>query len=400
MAEFIEPFRVEPGSPVTLAKDFDPGFRAGVTKKDGEQLLRRGVELLAEYQDRLAAQDTYGVLVVLQALDAAGKDGTIRHVMSGVNPQGVRVESFKVPSAEELDHDFLWRYARRLPARGQIGIFNRSHYEEVLVVRVHPENLDRQKLPRAATGKGIWKRRYREINDWERYLSDNGFKVVKLFLNLSKEEQRIRFLRRIDLADHNWKFSAGDARERQHWDEYQTAFSEMLSNTSTEWAPWYVIPADRKWFARIAAAAVIGHTLVELDPRYPKLDPEARRSLLEAKAELEAEAPRGTAPDPFEDGVRPEWLTGLSAASRSSGSVLRPASAGRTTPRPSPRCYEALMSIASRCADRFGALSVVTERAVELAVSRNGRRYVATAAACAATHRRVIRRSFRRPSST
>ena len=301
MAEFIAPFRVEPGSRVALAKDFDPGFTGGVTKTDGADLLRRGVERLAEYQDRLAAQDTYGVLVVLQALDAAGKDGTIRHVMSGVNPQGVRVESFKVPSAEELDHDFLWRYARRLPARGEIGIFNRSHYEEVLVVRVHPENLDRQKLPRAATGKGIWKRRYREINDWERYLSDNGFKVVKLFLNLSREEQRIRFLRRIDLADHNWKFSASDVREREHWDEYQRAFSEMLSSTSTEWAPWYVIPADRKWFARIAAAAVIGHTLVELDPRYPKLDPEARRSLLEAKAELEAEAPAGAAPDPFED---------------------------------------------------------------------------------------------------
>ncbi|MGZ4393944.1 MAG: polyphosphate kinase 2 family protein [Gaiellaceae bacterium] len=304
LAEFIEPFRVEPGSRVALAKDFDPAFTGGVTKKDGQELLRRGVELLAEYQERLAAQDTYGLLVVLQALDAAGKDGTIRHVMSGVNPQGVRVESFKVPSAEELDHDFLWRYARRLPARGQIGIFNRSHYEEVLVVRVHPENLDRQKLPSAATGKGIWKRRYREINDWERYLSDNGFKVVKLFLNLSKEEQRIRFLRRIDLDDHNWKFSASDVRERRHWDEYQTAFSEMLSHTSTEWAPWYVIPADRKWFARIAAAAVIGHTLIELDPRYPRLDPEARQTLLEAKAELEAEAPKGSAPDPEDRSAR------------------------------------------------------------------------------------------------
>ena len=260
-----------------------------MTKKEGVEILGRGVELLAEYQERLAAQDTYGVLVVLQALDAAGKDGTIRHVMSGVNPQGVRVSSFKVPSAEELDHDFLWRYAKRLPARGEIGIFNRSHYEEVLVVRVHPENLEREKLPRAAKGKGVWKRRYREINDWERYLSDSGFKIVKLFLNLSKEEQRLRFLRRIDLPDHNWKFSAGDVRERQHWDEYQKAFSEMLSSTSTEWAPWYVIPADHKWFARIAAAAVIGHTLIELDPKFPKVDPEARRLLLEARAELEAE---------------------------------------------------------------------------------------------------------------
>ena len=190
------------------------------------------------------------MLVVLQALDAAGKDGTIRHVMSGVNPQGVDVHSFKVPSSKELDHDYLWRYAQRLPARGQIGIFNRSHYEEVLVVRVHEELLERQKLPKNSRGAGIWKRRYREINDWERYLTDNGIKVVKLFLNLSKEEQRARFLRRIDLPDHNWKFSAADVREREYWDDYQKAFSEMLSHTSTEWAPWHVIPADRKWYAR------------------------------------------------------------------------------------------------------------------------------------------------------
>ena len=194
--EFVEPFRVEPGSKVRLAKDFDPRFKAGIRKKkDGVALLQQGIELLAEYQARLAAQDTYGVLVVLQALDAGGKDGTIRHVMSGVNPQGVSVHGFKVPSAEELDHDYLWRYARQLPARGEIGIFNRSHYEEVLVVRVHPENLDRQKLPREAKRKDVWKRRYREINEWERYLVENGFRIVKLFLNLSKEEQRIRFLR-------------------------------------------------------------------------------------------------------------------------------------------------------------------------------------------------------------
>jgi len=302
LAEFIEPFRVEPGSKVTLAKRFDPGFKKGVeSKKQGQELLANGIELLAEYQSRLYAQGTHAVLVVLQALDAAGKDGTIRHVMSGVNPQGVAVHSFKVPSSEELDHDYLWRYQKSLPGRGMIGIFNRSHYEEVLVVRVHKQLLERQKLPKGPRGSAFWKQRYREINDWERYLSENGIKVVKLFLNLSREEQRIRFLRRIDLADHNWKFSASDVREREHWDEYQRAFSEMLSSTSTEWAPWYVIPADRKWFARIAAAAVIGHTLVELDPRYPKLDPEARRSLLEAKAELEAEAPAGAAPDPFED---------------------------------------------------------------------------------------------------
>ena len=300
IADFVKAFRVEPGAKVTLAKDFDPGYKADfMTKQDGVELLERGVQLLAEYQTRLAAQDTYGVLVCLQALDAGGKDGTIRHVMSGVNPQGVSVNSFKVPSAEELDHDFLWRYTRRLPARGEIGIFNRSHYEEVLVVRVHPEILERQHLPAEAMGKHIWRRRYEEINGWERYLCDNGFKVVKLFLNLSNEEQRIRFLRRIDLPDHNWKFSSHDVAERQYWDDYQEAFSEMLSHTSTAWAPWYVIPADHKWFARIAAGAVIAHTLIELDPRYPVVDDETRADLAKVKNALEEAAPEGAAADPF-----------------------------------------------------------------------------------------------------
>jgi PPK2 family polyphosphate:nucleotide phosphotransferase len=220
--------------------------------------------------------------------------------MSGVNPQGVSVHGFKIPSSEELDHDFLWRYAKSLPERGKIGIFNRSYYEEVLVVRVHPEILDRQKLPKAAKRRDIWKRRYRDINDWERYLTDNGFKIVKIFLNLSKEEQRTRFLRRIDLPDHNWKFSANDVRERKYWDDYQKAFSEMLSNTSTEWAPWHVIPADRKWFARIAAGAVIVNALMEIDPRFPVVSDAARKDLLEVKKELEAEAPKGAAADPFE----------------------------------------------------------------------------------------------------
>src|SRR3954466_4116542 len=288
IAEFIEPFRVEPGSKVVLDKHFDPAFKTG-KKKRGEELLAEGVRLLSEYQSRLAAQDEWGVLVVFQALDAAGKDGAIRHVMSGVNPQGVSVHSFKVPSAEELDHDFLWRYAQRLPARGQIGIFNRSHYEEVLVVRVHPENLERQKLPATARRRDVWKRRYGEINDWERHLTDNGFRVVKLFLNLSWEEQRQRLLRRIDLPDHNWKFSEADLRERQLWDDYQHAFSEVLSHTSTEWAPWYVIPADRKWFARIGAAAVLVHTRMDIDPRFPTVDDETRRSLLDIRAALEAE---------------------------------------------------------------------------------------------------------------
>ncbi|MGE3289466.1 MAG: PPK2 family polyphosphate kinase [Pseudonocardia sp.] len=300
IAEFIDPLRVRPGHTVRLDRDFDPAFRSAMVprKRDGVELLTTGISLLADYQARLAAQDTYGVLVCLQALDAGGKDGTIRHVMSGVNPQGVHVSSFKVPSSEELDHDYLWRYAQRLPARGDIAIFNRSHYEEVLVVRVHPEHLDRQKLP-SRSRRQIWKRRYQEINNWERYLAENGFRVVKLFLNLSKEQQRIRFLRRLDLADHNWKFSGADVHERAHWDDYQTAFSEMLSATSTEWAPWYVIPADRKWFARICAAAVIAHTLMDIDPQFPQVSDEARRGLEDIRRELMAEAPEGAAADPY-----------------------------------------------------------------------------------------------------
>jgi PPK2 family polyphosphate:nucleotide phosphotransferase len=300
IADFIKPFRVKPGSKVSLGRDFDPAFKFRVKKKtDGVRLLDEGRELLTEYQARLAAQDTWGVLVVLQALDAAGKDGTIKHVMSGVNPQGVAVHSFKTPSTEELDHDFLWRYARRLPSRGEIGIFNRSHYEEVLVVRVHPEILARQKLPKQATKGGVWQRRYRQINDWERYLTENGIRVVKIFLNLSKEEQRTRFLRRLDLADHNWKFSTSDVREREYWDDYQTAFSEMLSHTSTEWAPWYVIPADRKWFSRIGAAGVLINALAEIDPRFPKVTAHRREELADIKQELEAQAPEGAAADPY-----------------------------------------------------------------------------------------------------
>jgi len=306
IARVIEPFRVTPGTNVKLAKDYDPGFKAGIDKKkDGVGLLNDGIELLSEYQQRLAAEATRGVVVVLQALDAAGKDGTIRHVMSGVNPQGVRVESFKIPSARELDQDFLRRYQERLPARGEIGIFNRSHYEEVLVVRVHPQNLVRQKLPAETREHHVWKHRFHAINEWERYLTDNGFRVVKIFLNLSKEEQRIRFLRRLDLPEHNWKFSSHDLEERGYWDVYQHAFSEMFTHTSTEWAPWHVIPADRKWFARVAAGAVIANALIELDPRYPTLDEDALRDLQEAKRRLEADAPDGAAPDPFEAAAVP-----------------------------------------------------------------------------------------------
>jgi len=317
LLELIEALRVPPGKTVQLHHDFDPGYKAGwLHKREGRQMLELGVELLAEYQDRLAADASRGLLVVLQGIDAAGKDGTIRHVMSGVNPQGVTVHSFKVPSKEELAHDFLWRYGRALPARGQIGIFNRSHYEEVLVVRVHPDQLANEQLPgaqAAADGDGdahrepghdIWRRRFRDINGWERHLSDSGLRIVKLFLNLSKEEQRRRFLKRIDLAEKNWKFSSADARERAFWDDYQHAFSQMLSHTSTEWAPWHVIPADHKWFARIAVSAVIVQALVELDPQYPSVSDDDRRALAEAKSQLEAEAPAGAPADPFAAGSR------------------------------------------------------------------------------------------------
>jgi PPK2 family polyphosphate:nucleotide phosphotransferase len=249
------------------------------------------VDLLAQYQDRLAAQDTFGVLLVLQGLDASGKDSTIKHVMSGVNPQGVEVRAFKQPSAEELDHDFLWRHQRALPGRGRIGIFNRSHYEEVLVVRVHPEMLAAERMPDPGNpGKSsVWDRRYREINDWERYLVDNGIHVVKVMLNVSKREQAKRFLKRIDHPDKNWKFSPSDVRERRHWDEYQHAFDDMLRQTSTKWAPWYVVPADHKWFSRLATAAVLVRALSAIDPRYPPADPAAREEMTKARAGLVAE---------------------------------------------------------------------------------------------------------------
>ncbi|WP_425836978.1 polyphosphate kinase 2 family protein [Streptomyces fractus] len=315
IAEFIAPLRVEPGAKVHLSKDFDPAGTSGLkNKRQGRELLGEGVTLLADHQRRLAAEGKYGVLLCLQALDAGGKDGTIRHVMSGVNPQGVRVAGFKVPSHDELSHDYLWRYTCALPRRGEIGIFNRSHYEEVLVVRVHPELLDRQRLPGRGRGgkdgqdlkggKALWRRRFREINEWERYLTDNGFRLVKMFLNLSKEEQRVRFLKRIDVPERNWKFSAADARERGHWDDYQEAFEDMLSATSTRWAPWYVVPADHKWYARTCAAAVLAHTLMDIDPRYPVIDDEARHELELEKRQLEKEAPSGAAADPFTSGRR------------------------------------------------------------------------------------------------
>jgi PPK2 family polyphosphate:nucleotide phosphotransferase len=300
IAELIEPFRVPPGTEVVLGRDHDPHATAPfAAEEDAEGLLETGVDLLAHFQSRLAAQDTNGVLVVFQALDAGGKDSTIKHVMSGVNPQGVVVHSFKAPSAEELDHDYLWRFQQRAPARGQIAIFNRSHYEDVIVGQVHEGILERQKLPASALEGDVFARRYRQINDWERHLSENGFSVVKLFLNLSKEEQRRRFLRRIDYPEKNWKFNADDVKTREHWDTYQTAFSRVLSNTSTEWAPWYVLPADHKWYLRVAAAAVIVNTLAAIDPQYPSVSDEARRALAGAKAQLMGQAPPGVPADPI-----------------------------------------------------------------------------------------------------
>lgn len=291
LAKIVKHCRIDKPDKFKLA-DFDPAESFGLST-DIEQvraILADGVARLEEMQERLYAHGRWAVLIVLQGIDAAGKDGTIRHVMSGVNPQGVSVSSFKVPSAEELAHDYLWRYARRLPERGRIGIFNRSYYEEVLVVRVHPDLAAAERVPGDGTKRALWSRRYREINDWERYLVDNGIRVVKLFLNISKEEQRARFLKRIDRPDKNWKFSAADARERQYWADYQRAYSEMLSHTSTEWAPWYVLPADHKWFTRVCAAAVIADTLIRIGPQYPAASPAQRRDLLQAKAELAAEA--------------------------------------------------------------------------------------------------------------
>jgi PPK2 family polyphosphate:nucleotide phosphotransferase len=304
IASFIAPFKVEPGRRVRLPKDFDPTGSREVDVSEAKQILRQGVDLLAEYQARLAAQDIYGVVVVLQAMDAAGKDGTIRHVMSGVNPQGVQVSSFKVPSSEDLDHDYLWRYAKKLPERGNIGIFNRSYYEEVLVVRVHPTILANQKMPPKSKGRGIWDRRFREINDWEHYLTDQGYRFVKMFLNVSKEEQRRRFLSRIDEPEKNWKFSGNDAKERPYWDDYQNAFSDVLTNTSTAWAPWWVVPADDKPFARVVAAGILANALIDIDPRYPKVSAGAQAQLQQAKEALEEQAPPGVARDPIEEELK------------------------------------------------------------------------------------------------
>lgn len=281
---------VEPGSTISLKKEYDPGYTADFLEKgEAKDLLDEGITKLAELQDKLYAQNTHALLIVIQAMDAAGKDGVIKHVMSGLNPQGVQVTSFKAPSAEELDHDYLWRCYKALPERGRIGIFNRSYYEEVLVVRVHPEFLKRQQLPPDAIDKKIWARRFEEINNFEKYLVSNGTVVLKFFLNVSQKEQKKRFLERIDLPEKNWKFSTADAQERAHWNEYMEAYEDMLNNTSTKWAPWYVIPADKKWYTRIAVGAVMLHTLQGLELEYPTVDEDHKKELLKAKRILENE---------------------------------------------------------------------------------------------------------------
>jgi PPK2 family polyphosphate:nucleotide phosphotransferase len=283
-----EPFRITDGKSFRL-KQIDPAGTLNYDADDkprAEQALSAGVELLAKLQDKLYAQDRWAVLIIFQAMDAAGKDGAIKHVMSGVNPQGCEVSSFKAPSAEELDHDFLWRCAKRVPERGRIGIFNRSYYEETLVVRVHPNFLAGQKLPPELKGKDVWKRRYHDITNFERYLSHNGIMVLKFFLHVSKEEQRQRFLARIDDPAKNWKFSVNDAREREHWDEYMEAYEDTIRNTATKHAPWYVIPADNKWFTRVVVAAAIVTNLNALDLKYPTLKDEELQGLEDARKAL------------------------------------------------------------------------------------------------------------------
>jgi PPK2 family polyphosphate:nucleotide phosphotransferase len=287
----LKEIMVPPGRKVSLKKDYDPDFTGGYKDRTGAvEQLASNVERLAGLQEKLYAQDIYALLLIFQARDAAGKDGAIKHVLSGVNPQGCHVTSFKAPSAEELDHDYLWRAARSLPARGMIGIFNRSYYEEVLVVRVHSELLQRQKLPGSVGSDDFWKRRFAEMNNFEKYLVDNGIVVLKFFLNVSREEQRQRFLARIDEAEKNWKFSLADCSERSLWNDYQHAYDEMLSHTSKPWAPWFVIPADKKWFARLAISQTICAALEALDLKFPETNEKRRRELLEIRKELVREA--------------------------------------------------------------------------------------------------------------
>jgi PPK2 family polyphosphate:nucleotide phosphotransferase len=282
----LQKYLVQPNSTMRW-KDYDPDDTGKYqSKEEVAEKLRRDTERLAKYQDILYAQNTYGVLLVVQALDAAGKDSLIKHVFSGVNPQGCQVVSFKQPSQEELDHDYLWRISQKLPNRGNLGIFNRSYYEEVLITRVHKSILDRQQLPDEARTKNIWKCRFEEINAFEQYLVRNGIIILKVYLNASKEEQRKRFLERIDNPDKNWKFSLSDAEERHHWDDYMKAYQDMFSHTSTEWAPWYIVPANNKWYTHVVVSDLLVQTLKNLKLRYPVVNKEHRERLQKAKALL------------------------------------------------------------------------------------------------------------------
>jgi PPK2 family polyphosphate:nucleotide phosphotransferase len=291
LSSLIKPYRVEDGRDFRL-KRYSPADTGGFSaeyKSNAKELLQRGIEFLAEEQDKLYAQDRWALLLIFQAMDAAGKDGTIKHVMSGINPQGVQVFSFKSPSAEDLDHDFMWRTMRCLPERGRIGIFNRSYYEEVLVVKVHPEFLKAQHLPESLVTKDIWDDRYDDIRNIERYLTRNGVAIRKFFLNVSKGEQKKRFMSRLDEPEKNWKFSSADVKERQCWDDYQDAYEKMIRKTSSKDAPWFVIPADNKWFARLMVGAVVAEALLSLDLAYPVVGEEKKKELAKARQLLQSE---------------------------------------------------------------------------------------------------------------
>jgi len=286
-SKLLKPFRIEHGKHFRL-KDHDPAHTAGVhSKAQAEKLLEEGVLKLADLQDKLYAQDSWALLLVIQAMDAAGKDGVIKHVMSGINPQGCQVYSFKAPSAEELDHDYMWRTMMRMPERGRIGIFNRSYYEEVLVVRVHPQLLEAERIPPSLITKNVWEDRFEDICAFERYLTRNGVVVRKFFLNVSKKEQKRRFLARLDEPEKNWKFSAADIKERACWDDYMNAFEDMIRHTATPDAPWYVIPADNKWFTRIAVAEAVVETLEGLKLSYPNVSADKAKELAAARHLLE-----------------------------------------------------------------------------------------------------------------
>ena len=287
---YVRPFRVATGKGFHL-KDFDPGDTRGLQldKNEAAGLLQQGTEWLAEEQSMLYAQDRWSLLLIFQAMDAAGKDGTIKHVMSGVNPQGCQVFSFKQPSREDLDHDFLWRYAKCLPERGRIGIFNRSYYEEVLVVRVHPDILERQRLPPPLVSKHIWDERLADIARFEDYLTRQGTVILKFFLHVSRKEQKKRFMERLDRPDKHWKFSASDVRERGFWDDYMHAFQEAIRATASDQAPWYVVPADNKWFTRLLVAAAIVETVEKLDLAYPTVSAEKKKELQAVRAALSRE---------------------------------------------------------------------------------------------------------------